>query len=113
MVPLMRYMEMTFDDILNDLEYTEVDLGLGTIFAHLESGRILAQQIEEFRQEAAARLQMEECSFDSKLIEYFNNNLNVASVLGLEASTTSRGNKLRTLLQWLSENAEHPAHASS
>jgi len=106
-IPLVRYMEMTPDEILNDWAHAEVDLGLDTIIAHLDSGRTLTQQLDEFRREAVARLQTDEYIVDCKLLEYFRERLNVGNVLGLGPDPTNKTNKLRTLLQWLSENAEH------
>lgn len=106
-------MEMTPDEILNDWAHAEVDLGLETILAHLDSGRTLTQQLDEFRREAVARLQIDEYVVDCKLMEYFQEKLNVGNVLGLGPDPTNRTNKLRTLLQWLSENAEHPTNTET
>lgn len=57
-------MEMTPDEILNDWGHAEVDLGLETIIAHLDSGRTLTQQLDEFRREAVTRLQTDEYIVD-------------------------------------------------
>ena len=97
---------MTPDEILNDWGHAEVDLGLETIIAHLDSGRTLTQQLDEFRREAVARLQTNEYIVDCNLLEYFREKLNVGNVLGLGPDPSNRTSKLRTLLQWLSENAE-------
>lgn len=104
---------MTPDEILHDWAHSEVDLGLETIIAHLDSGRSLTQQLDEFRQEAIARLQTKEYKKDSLLVEYFQEKLNVGDVLGLGPDPANRTNKLKTLLQWLSENAENSSSASS
>lgn len=112
-VPLVRYMEMTPDEILHDWAHPEVDLGLETILAHLDSGRSLTQQLDEFRQETASRLQTREYALDSQLVEYFQERLNVGNVLGLGPDPANRTNKLKTLLQWLSENAEHSLNGST
>lgn len=104
---------MTPEEILNDWAHAEVDLGLEVISAHLDSGRILTQQLEEFRQEAVTYLRTDEFVVDPKLIEYFQEKVNVGNVLGLGPDPTNRTNKLRTLLQWLSENAEHPTNAET
>ncbi|KAJ7334447.1 hypothetical protein OS493_014764 [Desmophyllum pertusum] len=112
-VPLIRYMEMTPDEVLNDWAHAEVDLGLETIIAHLDSGRTLTQQLDEFRQEAVSRLQTDEYVVDCQLMEYFQEKLNVGNVLGLGPDPKNRTNKLRTLLQWLSENAERSTNAES
>ena len=104
-------MEMTPDEILHDWAHAEVDLGLETIVAHLDSGRAVTQQLDEFRQEAATRLQTKEYVVDSQLVEYFQEKLNVGNVLGLGPDPANRTNKLKTLLQWLSENAENSANA--
>jgi len=112
-VPLVRYMEMTPDEILHDWAHSEADLGLEIILAHLDSGRSLTQQLGEFRQEAITRLQAKEYVVDSQLMEYFQEKLNVGDVLGLGPDPANRTNKLRTLLQWLSENAESSTSTSS
>lgn len=104
---------MTPDEILHDWAHSEVDLGLETIIAHLDSGRSLTQQLDEFRQEAIARLQTKGYKKDSLLVEYFQEKLNVGDVLGLGPDPANRTNKLKTLLQWLSENAENSSSASS
>lgn len=106
-------MEMTPDEILHDWAHPEVDLGLETILAHLDSGRSLTQQLDEFRQETASRLQTREYALDSQLVEYFQERLNVGNVLGLGPDPANRTNKLKTLLQWLSENAEHSLNGST
>ena len=106
-------MEMTPDEVLNDWAHAEVDLGLETIIAHLDSGRTLTQQLDEFRQEAVSRLQTDEYVVDCQLMEYFQEKLNVGNVLGLGPDPKNRTNKLRTLLQWLSENAERSTNAES
>lgn len=112
-VPLVRYMEMTPDEILHDWAHSEVDLGLEVILAHLASGRALTQQLDEFRQEAETRLQTKEYVVNSQLLVYFQEKLNVGNVLGLGPDPANRTNKLRTLLQWLSENAEYSTSASA
>lgn len=112
-IPLVRYLEMTPEEILSDWAHAEVDLGLETVSAHLDSGRILTQQLEEFRVEAITHLRKDDFLFDPKLINYFQEKVNVGNVLGLGPDPTNRTNKLRTLLQWLSENAEHPTSAET
>lgn len=106
-VPLVRYMEMTPDEILHDWAHSEVDLGLEVILAHLASGRALTQQLEEFRQEAISRLKTREYVVNTLLFEYFQEKVNVGNVLGLGPDPSNRTTKLKTLLQWLSESAEN------
>ncbi|XP_073244828.1 breast cancer anti-estrogen resistance protein 3 homolog isoform X2 [Porites lutea] len=106
-VPLVRYMEMTPDEILHDWAHSEVDLGLEVILAHLASGRALTQQLEEFRQEAISRLKTREYVVNALLFEYFQEKVNVGNVLGLGPDPSNRTTKLKTLLQWLSESAEN------
>lgn len=112
-VPLVRYMEMTPDEILHDWAHSEVDLGLEVILAHLASGRALTQQLEEFRQEAISRLKTREYVVNTLLFEYFQEKVNVGNVLGLGPDPSNRTTKLKTLLQWLSESAENSAVSSA
>ncbi|CAH3144084.1 unnamed protein product [Porites evermanni] len=112
-VPLVRYMEMTPDEILHDWAHSEVDLGLEVILAHLASGRALTQQLEEFRQEAISRLKTREYVVNALLFEYFQEKVNVGNVLGLGPDPSNRTTKLKTLLQWLSESAENSAVSSA
>lgn len=104
---------MTPEEIISDWTHAEVDLGLETISAHLDSGRILTQQLEEFRVEAINHLRKDDFVVDAKLIDYFQEKVNIGNVLGLGPDSTNRTNKLRTLLQWLSENAEHLTSAET
>ena len=106
-------MEMTPDEILHDWTHPEVDLGLEIVLAHLDSGRYLTQQLDDFRREAESRLQTNEYPVDCYLVEYFQEKLNVGNVLGLGPDSANQTNKLKTLLQWLSENAENSSSAPS
>lgn len=112
-VPLVRYMEMTPEEILHDWAHSEADLGLEIILAHLDSGRSLTRQLDHFRKEATSRIQTKEYDLASQLVEYFQEKLNVGRVLALGPDSTNQSNKLKTLLQWLSENAENSSSAPS
>ena len=104
---------MTPDEILHDWAHPEVDLGLEIMLAHLDSGRYITQQLDDFRKETASRLQTKEFALDYQIIKYFQKNLNVGNVLGLGPDSANQANKLKTLLQWLSENAENSSSAPS
>lgn len=104
---------MTPEEILHDWAHSEADLGLEIILAHLDSGRSLTRQLDHFRQEAASRIQTKEYDLDSQLVEYFQEKLNVGRVLSLGPDSTNQSNKLKTLLHWLSENAENSSSAPS
>lgn len=112
-VPLVRYMEMTPDEILHDWAHPEVDLGLEIMLAHLDSGRYITQQLDDFLKETASRLQTKEFALDYQIMKYFQENLNVGNVLGVGPDSANQANKLKTLLQWLSENAENSSSAPS
>lgn len=107
-VPLARFLEMSTEEVLNDWAREGVDLGLGAMLAHLDSGRTLTQQLHVFRQEAVSRLQGDaQYHVNSRLESDFKSNFNVGIALGLAASPSELAGKVSTLLHWLSENAEN------
>lgn len=99
---------MSTEEVLNDWARDDVDLGLETMMAHLDSGRSLTQQLDVFRREAVNRLQNNtEYKVDPKLESNFKNKFNVGDALGLAANPGERASKVLTLLHWLSEKAEN------
>lgn len=105
-VPLARLLETTSDSDLEELVEDDEYHGIEIVLAHLSGGRTLIKQVETFRQEANARLSLDD--EDTGLMEYFRQGIDVSKVLGVSAiDPSSTTQKLTILLSWLSENVEH------
>lgn len=106
MIPLARLLESTSETNLDELTELDENYGIEVFLAHLSSGRTLIQQVDTYREEAGARLVIQD--EDSTLMDYFREGIDVSKVLGVSATDhMSRTQKLTILLNWLSENVEH------
>lgn len=111
MVPLSRLLEATSEADLEEWHQDKLDQGLEIMLAHLSSGRSVIQQVETFKEEATKKMKLQEESPD--LIDYFRKGINVGDLLGVHKDPVLRTQKLKTLLNWLSENAEKGSKQAS
>ena len=102
---------MSTDEILDDLVYDDIALGIETMMGHLDTGRTVMEQLEVYRHEAMRKLDVGHVE-EPALMDYFKSKIVVADLLGLAAEGTGRSAKISTLLQWLSENVEHSGRPS-
>uniref|UniRef100_A0A6P8HSG9 Breast cancer anti-estrogen resistance protein 3-like n=1 Tax=Actinia tenebrosa TaxID=6105 RepID=A0A6P8HSG9_ACTTE len=103
-VPLSRLLETTSEADLEEWHQDKPDQGLEIMLAHLTSGRTVIQQIETFKEEATKKMNLREEKPD--LNDYFRKGINIGDLLGVHKDPVLRTQKLKTLLNWLSENAE-------
>ncbi|XP_032240821.1 breast cancer anti-estrogen resistance protein 3 homolog [Nematostella vectensis] len=112
-VPLAKLLEMTTEDALGGWGQDDVVQGIETLLAHLDAGRTLIQQLDAYKDEYLKRSHETIPEDELKIMDYFRSRVNVGDVLGLGSDAHVRTQKLVTLLNWLSENAERASKPSA